>query len=153
MPNHIPVKYRLLSRRIVDENSGCWLWQGSKDSSGYGSINVRGKIVSSHRHSYQEFVGPIPDSMQVLHRCDTPACFNPDHLFLGTHAENMRDRERKGRAGHKRGADRLFAKLNDEKVRNIRADDRPYSEIMKEYGISHGLVSMVKTRKMWKHVE
>lgn len=77
---------------------GCWLWLGAWSTYGYGKVNKHGKVVTeAHRMFYEDRFGPIPDGMQVLHKCDTPPCCNPDHLFLGTQADNMRDMHRKGR--------------------------------------------------------
>ena len=82
--------------------TGCWIWMRSRDPRGYGQLGVDGKITRAHRHFYATYVGPIPEEMFVLHKCDIPACVNPTHLFLGTQADNMSDMVAKGRcrAGH-----------------------------------------------------
>lgn len=77
---------------------GCWLWTASTNSKGYGTIAVaKNKTEMAHRVAYQLFVGEIPQGKTVLHRCDTPCCVNPDHLFLGTRADNSLDMNVKGR--------------------------------------------------------
>ncbi len=79
---------------------GCWLWMGSTRSGGYGGFHVGGTTkVGAHRYAYERANGPIPHGLWVLHRCDTPTCVRPDHLFLGTAIDNYRDMVAKGRRG------------------------------------------------------
>lgn len=78
-------------------NDGCWVWMASKQPSGYGKFWTGEKLVRAHRHSFEVFVGPIPDGRCVCHRCDNPACVNPGHLFLGDNSDNMKDCHRKQR--------------------------------------------------------
>lgn len=77
--------------------SGCRIWTGATDSCGYGRLRWKGKIVKAHRLAWESHFGPIPDGMEVCHRCDTPPCDEPSHLFLGTHLENHRDKADKRR--------------------------------------------------------
>ena len=79
---------------------GCWEWLASKNPDGYGRVRRFGRMESAHRIAYELYVGAIEDK-QVLHTCDNPSCVNPKHLFLGTHKENMEDKVRKGRTGHR----------------------------------------------------
>ncbi len=95
----------LLERSIPEPMSGCWLWLRARIPEGYGHIAVDGKNLGAHRVSYETFVGPIPDGLWVLHRCDTPPCINPRHLFLGTHKQNVADSAAKGRHHHGRKLD------------------------------------------------
>jgi hypothetical protein len=88
---------RWLDRVIPEPNSGCLLWEGAVAGAGYGVIGRNGKSVYVHRVAWEEAQRAIPDGMQVLHRCDVPACCNIEHLFLGTVADNMRDKSAKGR--------------------------------------------------------
>ena len=106
----IPYDVRIRDSCLINAETGCWNWHGNKDAGGYGRASVsqgsRAKklSISSHRMSWIAFNGEIPYGMHVLHRCDNRACCNPDHLFLGTHQDNMRDMHAKGRGprGYKR---------------------------------------------------
>lgn len=80
----------------AQKSGDCWMWTG-KTLKGYGSFSIRSAFYSAHRVAYTIVVGPIPEGMGVLHRCDQPLCVCPDHLFLGTHQDNMRDAAAKGR--------------------------------------------------------
>lgn len=82
-------------KKVKKSNNGCWLWTGAK--SRYGYFKSCGKSERAHRYSWILFRGDIPDGMFVLHKCDNPLCVNPDHLFLGTQTDNMRDAQTKGR--------------------------------------------------------
>ena len=75
----------------VKKTRKCWLWQGGIEKNGYGRIKIKGRKVGVHRLSYELHQGPIVDGLFVLHRCDTPPCVNPEHLYLGTQKQNIRD--------------------------------------------------------------
>ena len=93
----VTLEERLFNRTAIMDN-GCWMFLGAWNSDGYGCINVKGKICSAHRVSYELLVGAIPEGTSVLHSCDNRYCINPDHLFLGTQLDNVHDMMAKGRA-------------------------------------------------------
>jgi hypothetical protein len=124
-----PLDVRLWRRVEKKGPDECWLWTGITDACGYGMLRRGGSTPGwhkAHRLAYTLSVGPIPEGLHVLHRCDCPACCNPQHLWVGTHADNMRDRDAKGRCGAKGGhvADRRglkngHARLSDETIKAI----------------------------------
>jgi hypothetical protein len=115
----------------------------------------RDKAYLTHRFIYAKVIGPIPPGHLVCHKCDNKRCWNPNHLFAGTGFDNMHDMHRKGRANHPRGEQFKSAKLTEDKVREIRkmgASGVGYPEIAALFGIDRSNVSMIVSRKRWKHV-
>lgn len=106
----LPFPDRAAKYKSVNELTGCWEWGGQRDRGGYGRANFSSgtrnstKFFGVHRLSYEHYVGPINKGLHVLHKCDNRCCFNPEHLFLGTHQDNMNDMHKKGRGpkGYKR---------------------------------------------------
>lgn len=141
---------RFEAKFMPEPNSGCWLWIGSTKTEGYGNFSFRGVTWTAHRASWQMARGDIPHGMCVLHKCDTPACVNPDHLFLGTHRDNTNDKITKKR--HRYGESQSLAKLTDAAVRSIRKDTRSSREIADELGVTQPVVIGVRQRKSWQHV-
>lgn len=156
----------------VEKTSGCWLWRGARLKTGYGSINRGGHdgaSVKAHRASWELHFGTIPTGLHVLHRCDTPLCVRPDHLFLGSHADNMRDMAQKRRSTiGDRNPSRLYpervargsrngnAVINDIAVLCVRylgSCGLPQPLIAGAYGISQSTVSLICNRRRWAHLQ
>lgn len=152
LPKNLPMDERLAHHSVVDPATGCRLWTGAVDSQGYGQTSVKARRYPAHKAAYECAIGPVPAGMCVLHRCDTPSCINPAHLFLGTRGDNNADRARKGRSACVKGVLHPLAKLTEADVRAIRADDRPSTAIGREYGVSQTCISRIKTRDTWKHI-
>jgi hypothetical protein len=98
MTKNMPYEERFFQK--VDKTESCWLWKGALSSRGYGSFSVDGKIKSAHRYSYEMNKGKIPEGMHVCHSCDVRNCVNPEHLWVGTHSDNMKDMVSKDRQGY-----------------------------------------------------
>lgn len=137
----------------------CWLWAAGKNAKGYGQVWARGKNRYVHREAYEAVSGEgSADGLLVRHKCDTPACVNPDHLEIGTHADNMRDMVERGRQARVKGAGHSGAKLTEDKVRTIRADYMRGSHthglraFARQYGVDMSLISMIVRRKIWAHI-
>lgn len=138
-----PVYERLMRRTVIDERTGCINWIGSTAFGGHGQLRTKNKrSVAAHRVSWEHHNGPIPAGMKVCHHCDNPPCVNPDHLFLGTQADNMRDMIKKGR--NRRGATHHNAKLSDARVIEIILANGTQREIAKQFGVSQTYVGQLK---------
>ncbi len=139
-----PIKQRIESR-IQRRPDGCWVWLGTKSDNGYGRLRIGGKRAGRwhrvHRLMYEEVVGPIPEGLQVCHRCDNPPCVNPEHLFLGTPADNMADKILKGRAStlSKRAYSHDIRKQVGEVV----------ARLAQKYGVSEATVRRIASGKGW----
>ncbi len=132
--------------------NGCRLWIAARNPKGYGHLKWEGVVWQAHRLSWTHTNGPIPDGMEVLHRCDTPPCIEPACLFLGTNYDNVRDRVGKQRSVRLAGERNGRAILTAADVLAIRADSRGPSAIAPEYGVSAVLISRIKHRKAWTHI-
>lgn len=153
---HGTVEERFWSKVAVVED-GCWPWMAGRVPAGYGSMRV--KVDGKHTHrsasriSWLIHYGPILDGLGVLHKCDNPICVRPDHLFLGTPADNHADKAAKGRST--RGVKNPMAKLNEDAVRKIRrlkGEGWVQRRIAEHVGVSYATVSMVLQGDLWGHV-
>jgi hypothetical protein len=150
------------SKSEPDEN-GCWNWRCTLDGCGYGFVRINKKMYRAHRVAWELTNGTIPDNMVVCHKCDNPKCVNPQHLFLGTQAENIADMRNKGRArdvgntkNHAYGQANGRAKLNEQDVKTIRwmheSGTLTKEQIAKHFNVSGVLVGLIVRRKIWKHI-
>lgn len=138
----------------VNKTDTCWLWTASTIGQfGYGGFGVARKTMYAHRVAWLLTYGAISDDMCVLHHCDVPLCVRPDHLFLGTHTDNIQDKMAKGRVPA--GAKHHNVKLTVEDVKEIRrraATGENRRHIAADFGVASQHVCHIHTRRYWKHV-
>jgi hypothetical protein len=161
-------------RRFLDKvektAGGCWLWTGSLLNSGYGQFWFNGNKITAHRFACEFYRGPVPQGLDVCHRCDVKRCVNPDHLFVDTTSGNLADMIAKGRSATgerswvrkhpeivKRGEQHGMAKATDQVVRRIRqlhnAGAMSISRIAQEVGLGASTVGHIINGDTWKHVD
>lgn len=149
-----PLRERFYAKVSPEPNSGCWLWTGATKELGYGVIGLGRRedgTAKAHRVSYELHKGPT-GGLCVLHECDNPACVNPDHLRLGTLKDNARDCVSRGRnfIPDNRGSNAKWARLNEEKVRNILTRRVPGTEYARLYGVSKSAVYQIWRGNNWR---
>ncbi len=133
----------------VDKSGSCWLWTGALNGRGYGQFWVPGRSpMKTHQFAWVDRFGPIPQGKNVLHRCDVRNCVNPDHLFLGTLADNARDCSNKGRA---RGPAILTAD-NIREIRGMQIDGFTQKQIGAKFGVGQSNIQAILSGRTWKHV-
>lgn len=145
--------------------NGCWEWTGRRKPAGYGSLFIRGKNLVAHRVAWRLVCGPIPPGMFICHHCDNPPCCNPDHLFIGTARDNVRDAIAKGRKDYKGGWPGIVrygehnytARLTRNDVQTIRKryikGNITYQQLADEYGVTIGHIGRIINRQQWAHVK
>lgn len=149
----VPLADRFFGAVGTKTEGGCVLWSGAVTRDGYGIIGSGGnlsKCLLASRVSYELMVGKIPAGLHVLHRCDNPRCINPIHLFVGSHAENMADKVKKGR--HARGERIGHAKLTGQQISAIRerySGGEFQASLAAEFGVSQSAISLIVSRRRW----
>lgn len=150
---------RFWSKVDKSSPSSCWVWKACKNQKGYGQVRVKKQAYLAHRFAYELAFGPIPPTMNVLHKCDNPSCVNPDHLFLGTLTDNNQDMCQKGRHGKNVGASGHFKKprkgnkLTFGQVCEMRKRDEagvPLYVLAEENHISQSMVSAIVNYNRWQ---
>jgi DNA-binding transcriptional regulator YiaG len=142
-------------------NGDCWEWKSHIRPNGYGRVWFEGRMQYAHRVVYELVIGKIPKGEGyhgtcVCHKCDNRKCVNPAHLFLGSNADNVRDKKEKGRAPRMQGEANGFAKLTADQVREIRRlseEGLTQRAIANRFGISQKQVSRIVRGKRWAHLD
>lgn len=137
---------------IEISDSGCWEWTASILRNGYGNFSVNNKVTCVHRWAYQHYIGPIQKGLFVCHSCDNRKCVNPDHLFIGTHGDNIRDASKKGRLKNiKRNPHHLTESQVVEIIKLLQFS-KAYSSIAKIFSISRQAIYLIDHNRSWKHL-
>lgn len=149
-----PLYERLDEICVPGEPGHCWEYPGARDPDGYGVVSAQSdgsgrkqKQLRVARVAYERRHGPVPPGKLVMHTCDNPPCWNPDHLKVGSVLENNEDKARKLRASSKLTADQV------RQIRNLLDYGMPYAEIGRRFGVSDVAVWNIRHRRTWKHVE
>lgn len=149
MPKVRPLLIRI-EENIFYSPDGCWYWTGKCTPRGYGVIEIDKRAKLVHRVMYRQYISD-PGDLSVCHKCDNPCCVNPNHLFLGTHTDNMQDMVKKGRRRPTTGEDNPKSKLTICDVMKIRSyRGVPHSDIAYAFGVSRSTISSILTYRTWK---
>lgn len=143
----------------IDDSESCWLWQAFRNPKGYGMISNGGYMALAHRVSWAIHNGKVPANKYVLHRCDNPSCCNPKHLYIGTNADNVRDKVERGRSSWPRperaGEGHPMVKLTTEAVMEIRSEIGIRGagvRLARKYGVRPSTITMIQKGRLWKHL-
>lgn len=152
---HQTLEQRFWSKVNKCHDDECWEWMAYKTHQGYGRFTCNGRVVGAHRLSYLLAYGAIPTSLQVLHRCDNPSCVNPKHLFVGTNADNVKDKMDKGRFRPNIGEHSGRSKLKESDIpiiRELNSIGISLGKLSKHYGVTKQSIYAIVKRKTWQHV-
>lgn len=148
-----PLEKRFHAQYLPEPMSGCWLWTGNTNGR-YGTLGFNNKPLYAHRFSYELYHGKFDKKLDVCHKCDVNLCVNPQHLFVGSRKDNMRDCLLKGRFAH--GSKHKNAKLNEQAiVEIIQSYDNGFKnqrELAEQFGVTQTLIGRIVRGKSWKHV-
>jgi hypothetical protein len=138
---------------LVQQGDGCWLWLGHTNHLGYGIFPVRGRNVLAHRFAYELQRGPIPIGAHVLHHCDRRACVREDHLFTGSHRDNMAEMVSKSRnpRGERMGNTRL-TDADAQRIRELHRQGLRPKQLGTMFGVAPAVIGNIVARRTWKHL-
>ena len=150
-PCHLSFVRKNALKYKIDKN-GCWLWERYLTKAGYGQLKFERKTILAHRLSWEIKYGEIPENLCICHKCDVRSCVNPEHLFIGTHVDNMKDRNMKGRAKGLKGENHNKAKLSNKDVLYIRKNKLPKKALAKIFKVSNNTIKDIISKRTWKHI-
>jgi hypothetical protein len=151
-----PLEERFMELVMPIPESGCWIWMGpikdkARGDMAYGIFRAYFKKpqIRAHRFSYEFFNGKIINNLHVCHKCDIPLCVNPKHLFLGTHQDNIADRDRKGRQAIPRGNNNGMTKLFESERIEVQKSLESTRLLAAKYGVSKSCIKSARRGKSW----
>lgn len=148
-----PKEYQCTDKQLSGVNGVCWEWNAYRNPAGYGEVRVNYRLWLAHRYSYHCNTGDIPEGLVIMHTCDNPACINPEHLLLGTHAHNNADTNAKGRGNQ--GGRNGQSKLSQQQVQDIRrrvAEGEKSIRLSEEFRVNRSCISKIVNQSSWKEV-
>lgn len=154
--NEKSLEERFWEKVAVKTKEECWEWLAYKTQEGYGRIKYKDRSLEASRASWMINRGEIPKRMFVLHICDNPACVNPDHLYIGDHLDNMRDKKEKNRCNSPKGSKHFNSKLTEKDVTYIKSIPIGFGDITRlaqKYGVTKHTISAILHNKNWKHIK
>lgn len=146
------IKAHFESKFLPVPFTGCWIWGAGRAGCGYGQFQFKGRQIGAHRASWILYRGEIPAGAFVLHKCDVRCCVNPDHLFLGSNKDNVKDMISKGRQVVLRGEKHGCASISEKQAREILADTRRNYLLAAAFGLGTSQISKIKKGRQWKHL-
>lgn len=154
--NPVLLEKRLMAKRKIDPETGCWEWVGCFGAYGYGSISVSHASTSPHRLITYLYLGmPLDSPAFVCHTCDNRACFNPEHLYIGDAKTNAHDRKERGRSNQVCGEKHGRSKLTEAQVKGIILllnEGHSHTKLSVMFGVSRPAISLISLNETWKHL-
>lgn len=152
--HHAPRTLETRMKNYIVSESGCWEWQGNVfTETGYGSITIDGKSQATHRVSYQLHIGEIPRGLMVLHKCNNRICVNPDHLYVGTHNNNMKDMANANSVKGEKNGNSVLTKNDVIEIKKlIKSRMITYQQIADKFEIGRQTVKDIASGRTWAWV-
>jgi len=151
-PKPMDWETRLMNHVIPIPECGCWLWNASVDDCGYGKFTIKrtGKYLRAHRVSWELFIGEIPSDKQINHKCHVPSCVNPNHLYLGTQQQNIKDMWFANRGPKRNCENNGNAKLSIEQVQEIRNSNLETKYLADKFSVERTTIQRIRSGKRWR---